>query len=78
MDLPDKSLYLMFYLLSCHLKKIGQNSWCTLRRKNVARQPMALQTKMVHYIEAHVILYQLLIRIYVVGRRESGLFHNSL
>ena len=39
---------------------------------------MALQTKMVHYIEAHVILYQLLIRIYVVGRRESRLFHHLL
>ena len=46
----------MFYLLISHNKKIVKIHGTPLLRINISRQPMVLQTKMVHYIEAKMLL----------------------
>ena len=66
MDLLYKSLYLMFYLLIGHNKKIVKIHGTPLCRINISRQPMVLQTKMVHYIEAEMLLNKSYIHLYGV------------
>ena len=66
MDLLYKLLYLMFYLLISHNKKIVKIHGTPCVRINITRQPMVLQTKMVQYIEAEMLLNKSCIHLYGV------------
>ena len=66
MDLLYKSLYLMFYLLISHNEKFVIIHGTPYDRMNITRQPMVLQTKMVQYIEAEMLLNKSCIHLYGV------------
>ena len=75
MDLLYKSLYLMFYLLISHNKKNVKIHGTPLLRINITRQPMVLQTKIVQFIEAKMLLNNPVCRnmVLVMGKASISL-----